>query len=62
MISPEIHQSFADTFFANMALIRANKMKKDSNVFQHNCHALHFVRGFVTTIAHPVELKILKWM
>ena len=42
MISPEIHQSFADTFFANMALIRANKMKKDSNVFQHNCHALHF--------------------
>jgi tryptophan halogenase len=25
-----------------MALVRTNKMKKDSKTFQHNCHALHF--------------------
>ena len=42
IISPETHMSFADTFFANMALVRTNKMKKDSPNFQHNCHALHF--------------------
>lgn len=42
IISPETHVPFADTFFANMALVRTNKMKKDSQNFQHNCHALHF--------------------
>lgn len=42
IVSPETHIPFADTFFANMALVRTNKFKKDSHMFQHNCHALHF--------------------
>lgn len=42
VISPEMSVPFADTFFANMALVRTNKMKKDSEKFQHNNHALHF--------------------
>jgi Tryptophan halogenase len=42
VISPEIGVPFADTFFANMSLIRSNKMKKDSDTFNHNNHALHF--------------------
>jgi len=41
-VSPEMHVSFADTFFANMALVRTGKFKKDSDSFKHNCHALHF--------------------
>jgi len=41
-ISPETCNSFADSFFANMALVRKNKFKCDSTTFQHNCYALHF--------------------
>jgi tryptophan halogenase len=41
-ISPESHRDFADTFFANMALIRDKKFKCDSKNFPHNSYALHF--------------------
>jgi tryptophan halogenase len=41
-IDPERHHPFSDTFFANMALIRQKKFKKDSLSFPHNAHALHF--------------------
>ena len=42
IVCPEEHKSFVDTFCPNMALVRHNKMKKDSKTFNHNCHALHF--------------------
>jgi tryptophan halogenase len=42
VMAPELHQTFADTFFANMTLIRQKKMLKTSPSFRHNCHALHF--------------------
>ncbi len=42
IFSPEEHKSFTDTFCPNMALVRENKFKMDSDTFQHNGHALHF--------------------
>ena len=42
IFSPELHKSFADTFFSNMCLIRNNKMMKHSQFYKFNCHALHF--------------------
>ena len=41
-IEPESHHSFADTFCANMALLRNKKFKSDSRNFPHNSYALHF--------------------
>ena len=42
ILTPELHKSFTDTFFANMALVRENKLLKYTENFPHTSTALHF--------------------